>query len=113
MVKKKRVVLSWIPTDKNRLLLQNIGFLNKHGRSNGKNLNEFVNRAIHDKIGIDHSGQNGELLEKLIKSEIEHTQKTHDQRNKEHEKRLRELAQKLHEVQSQKKVIDYEGKNEG
>lgn len=112
MVKKKRVILSWIPTDKNKMLLQNMGFLNKHGRSNGKNLNEFLNRAVHDKIGIDNSGQNGELLEKLIKSEIEAVQRAHAERNKEHEKRLRELAQKLHEAQSQKKVIDYEGQND-
>ena len=113
MAKTKRVRLSFIPTHKNLLILQNMGILNKHGRVTGKiNFNEFLNRCIDERIGIEHSRDNKELLEKLIQSEIVAVQRDQEKRNNETAKRLRDLAQKLHEVQSQKKVIDYEGQND-
>lgn len=113
MAKTKRVRFSFIPTHKNRLIMENMGIINKHGRVTGKiNLNDWLNRCVDDRIGIESSKNNQELLENMIKSEIKAVQKEQDQRNDETAKRLRDLAQKLHEVQSQKKVIDYEGQND-
>lgn len=112
--KRGRLKLTFIPTDKNRLILQNMGFLNKRGRTTGRlNLNEFLNRALSDKVGIDTPGQNGELLERVILSEIQCIQKKRDKDCKQAETRLKELASRLAEVRGQKKVVDYEGKDEG
>lgn len=112
MVKKKRVILSYIPTDKNLLILQNLGILNKRGRSSGKiNFNEWLNRAVYDKVGIDSSNGNGKLLENLLRDEIQAEQRAHSRRNEEHSQKLRALAQKLHEAQKQKQVQDYESKD--
>lgn len=111
MDKRGRVKLSFVPTDKVVMILQNMGYLNKRGRTTRLNLNEFLNRTVYGMVGV--SQNNGELLEKLIQSEMNAEVQAHSKRNDEHAQKLRTLAQKLHEVQRQKKVTDYEGKDEG
>lgn len=112
--KRGRLKLTFIPTDKNRLILQNMGFLNKRGRTTGRlNLNEFLNRALAEKVGIDGPGHNGELLEKVIISEIQCIQRKRDDDCRQAEIRLKELASRLADIKGQKKVRDYEGKDEG
>lgn len=112
--KRGRVKLSFYPTEKNRLILQNMGFINKRGASTGRlNINDFINRAIDEKIGIDDKSKNGELLEKVIVSEIQCIQKKRDDECQKAEGRLKELASRLAELRGQKKVRDYEGADEG
>lgn len=108
MDKRGRAKFTFIPTDKNLLILQNMGFLNKRGRTTGRlNLNEFLNRALAEKVGIDNPSQNGDLLEKVILSEIQCIQKKRDEDCKQAETRLKELASRLAELKGQKKVKDY------
>jgi len=103
MVKKKRTILTFIPTDKNLILLQNIGILNGLGRTTGKvNFNDWMNRTIYEKIGVNSPLQNGELQEKLILSEIQEIQRDQERRNKLTEERLRTLAIKLNEIRKPK-----------
>lgn len=111
--KRGRVKLSFVPTAKIRLILQNMGYLNKRGRTTRLNLNEFLNRAVYEMVGIDSSKNNGDLLEKLIQSEMDAEVRAHNKRNDEHTMRMRDLKQKLFDAQNQKKVTDYEGKDEG
>lgn len=114
MDRRGRAKFTFTPTDKNLLILQNMGFINKRGRTTGRlNLNDFLNRAIAEKVGIDDSTQNGDLLEKVIISEIQCIQKKRDEECKQAETKLKELASKLAEIKGQKKVKDYEGQNEG
>ena len=114
MDKRGRVKLSFYPTEKNKLILQNMGFLNKRGQSTGRlNLNDFLNRALDEKIGIDDKSKNGELLEKVIVSEIQCIQKKRDDECVKVEGRLKELAMRLAELRGQKKVRDYEGPDDG
>lgn len=108
MVKTKRVILTFSPTDRNLLILQNTGYLNKRGKTTGRlNLGEFINRAIHEKVGVDDPSQNGQLLEKLLLSEIQAEQKKRDEIAKQSEAKLRELAKRLEEHRNQTKVGDY------
>ena len=108
MVKKKRVILTFVPTNRNLLILQNMGFLNKHNRSRGRlNLAYFINRAIHEKVGIDDPSQNAELLEKILRSEIQAEHKRRDKASEESEVKLRALVSKLEDIMHQRKVGDY------
>lgn len=95
MARNKRVISSVVWTQKNLLILQNLGFLNKRGKSTGrKNLSDFVNRCVDDKIGIENSAMNQALEERLRLSNIHTLQKQRD--NIEDE--IREEARKLEEL---------------
>jgi len=110
MDRRGRAKFTFTPTDKNRLILQNMGYLNKRGRTTGRlNLNDFLNQAVADKVGIDNSTQNGELLEKVIVSEIQLIQARRDQECQKAETKLKELARRLTDLRNQTKVQDYEG----
>lgn len=111
--RRGRVKLSFVPTAKIRLILQNMGYLNKRGKTTRLNLNEFLNRAVYEVVGIEDSTKNADLQEKVIQSEMEAEVRAHAKRNEEHQLRMRDLKQKLFDVQNQKKGTDYEGKNEG
>lgn len=113
MAKRKRVILSWIPTDKNRYRLQNMGILNKHGRSAGRiNLNDWLNRVVDEKLDIGNSSGNLDLEKKVILSEMRAIQKTREERDREDELKLRDLAQRLDQINNQKKVSDYDENKE-
>lgn len=108
MVKQKRRILTFVPTDKNLIILKNMGFLNKHGRSTGRlNLNDFINRAIQDKVGIDDSKQNPELLERVLLDEIRALQDSREKFCKDIEQKLLTLASKLEEHRKQTPLSDY------
>lgn len=111
--KRGRVKLSFVPTEKIRMILQNMGYLNKRGRTTKLNLNEFLNRAVYELVGIDDSKQNLDLQERILQSEMDAEVRAHKKRNDDHQLRMRDLKQKLFDVQNQKKVTDYEGPDEG
>lgn len=105
--KRGRVKLSFVPTEKIKLILQNMGYINKRGRTTRLNLNEFLNRSVYEMVGLDDSKHNGELLEKLIQSEMEAEVRAQNKRNDDHQIRMRELKQKLFDIQNQKKASDH------
>lgn len=106
MTKKKRVVHSIVFTDKNELALQNMGFLNKRGKTTGRlNLCDFVNRAVAEKIGLDKPYVKEDIEERVIIGEIEALRKQRDHTDRDFEQRMRILAQKLAEVRAKRRPL--------